>query len=48
MRGIIETGIGAGIGALLAIVLAEWFVGCGESYVDAEGIIRVGECLFFR
>lgn len=30
----------------LLIVIAEWFVGCGETYVDAKGERHQYECLF--
>ena len=29
-----------------AIVLVEWFSGCGETYIDAKGIRHTHECLF--
>jgi hypothetical protein len=31
---------------LMAVVMVEWAVGCGESYVDAKGQTHVGECVF--
>lgn len=30
----------------LLIVTAEWFAGCGETYVDAKGERHQYECLF--
>lgn len=31
---------------LMAIVAIEWLVGCGESWVQADGSRVVGECVF--
>ena len=33
---------------LLAIMLAEWFAGCGETYIDAKGVRHPHECLFIN
>jgi hypothetical protein len=30
----------------LAVVLIEWMAGCGESYVDANGVRHMNECVF--
>ena len=38
------------IGAVFVLggefVLAEWFAGCGETYVDSNGVRHNHECLF--
>ena len=34
--------------ALLAVVMVEWAVGCGESYVDHQGQTHVGDCVFIK
>jgi hypothetical protein len=31
-----------------AVILLEWLVGCGESYVDASGIRHLYECVFIN
>ena len=31
-----------------AVILAEWFAGCGESYVDSKGVTHAHECIFIR
>lgn len=31
---------------LMALIVVEWAVGCGESYVDAYGKRHYHECLF--
>lgn len=36
------------IGALLAVILLEWAAGCGESYVDSQGVTHLNECLFIN
>jgi hypothetical protein len=33
---------------LLAVMLMEWMVGCGESYVDSKGVTHLNECLFIN
>lgn len=33
---------------LLAVVLVEWAVGCGETYTDAQGTVHVNECVFLN
>jgi hypothetical protein len=30
---------------LIALVLVEWAVGCGETYTDAQGVEHIGECV---
>ena len=31
-----------------AMVLAEWAVGCGETYTDAKGVTHSNQCLFLN
>jgi hypothetical protein len=33
---------------LLAVVIVEWFAGCGETWVQADGTRVVGECVFIN
>lgn len=33
---------------LIAVLLMEWMVGCGESYVDSKGGTHLNECLFIN
>ena len=35
-------------GVFLAVLFAEWLVGCGETYVDSKGIRHQHECLFIK
>jgi hypothetical protein len=32
----------------LALVMIEWVVGCGESYVDSAGTRHYNECVFVK
>ena len=34
------------VGGLLAVLVLEWMAGCGESYVDANGVRHQNECVF--
>ena len=31
---------------LMAVLVIEWLAGCGESYVDANGVRHLNECVF--
>ena len=31
---------------LMAVLLIEWFAGCGETYIDANGVRHAYECVF--
>lgn len=33
-------------GMAMAVITIEWFAGCGESYVDANGVRHLNECVF--
>jgi hypothetical protein len=30
----------------VAVLFLEWFVGCGETYIDANGVRHAYECMF--
>jgi hypothetical protein len=32
--------------ALMATVIIEWAVGCGETYTDSQGVEHQNECVF--
>jgi len=32
--------------AFLALMLIEWMAGCGETYIDANGVRHQYECVF--
>ncbi len=36
------------IGLLMLVLLLEWMVGCGETYIDAKGVRHEYTCLFIR
>jgi hypothetical protein len=46
MRLIAEILIAALFAALIATVLIEWAVGCGQEWTDAAGQTHIGECVF--
>jgi hypothetical protein len=43
---LVGTLIVAALSALGALLLIEWMAGCGESYVDANGVRHYNECVF--
>ena len=32
--------------SFMAVMVIEWLAGCGESYVDANGVRHINECVF--
>ena len=43
------TAMGAlAIGLVITVLLMEWMVGCGESYVDSKGERHQYACVFFN
>lgn len=34
------------IGVAMAILLMEWMVGCGETYIDSKGVSHKYACMF--
>jgi nitrogen fixation-related uncharacterized protein len=46
MRLIIEILAAALFAALMATIIIEWAVGCGQEYQDAAGQTHIGECVF--
>jgi len=36
------------MGAFFALVLVEWAAGCGETYIDANGVTHQNECVFLE
>ena len=36
------------IGIVGALLIGEWAVGCGETYVDSKGITHQETCVFIR
>lgn len=36
------------IALFFAIILAEWAVGCGETFTDSRGVKHKNECLFAK
>ena len=48
MKTLIEITIALLLGALLALILIEWAAGCGETYIDAQGVEHQNECVFLE
>jgi hypothetical protein len=46
MKILLDVLVATVFGVFLAVLFAEWMVGCGETYVDARGIRHQNECLF--
>ena len=50
MRGFLTWLVQAIIGLVFvggfAFLAAEWFAGCGEHYVDANGVTHINQCLW--
>jgi hypothetical protein len=44
MKLIMEFIIAALFSALLALLIVEWAIGCGQTYTDAQGVEHVGQC----
>jgi nitrogen fixation-related uncharacterized protein len=30
--------------ALMALLIVEWAIGCGQPYTDAQGVEHIGQC----
>ena len=52
IKGLIRAICTALVAALVALffasILAEWAVGCGETFTDSRGIKHKNECLFVK
>ena len=48
LRAIFAGIFAAFVALFFAIILAEWAVGCGETFTDSRGIKHQNECLFVK
>lgn len=48
LRGLATGLLGVALMGLFLLLLTEWLMGCGESYVDAKGKTHTGECVFIN
>lgn len=48
LKAIIEFVLGIAILIVLAMLMLEWVVGCGESYEDAQGKTHIQDCIFIK
>ena len=46
MKKILNLALASLIGIALALLLMEWMVGCGETYIDSKGDRHKYACLF--
>ena len=46
LKNIATIALGCLIGMVGALLLLEWAVGCGETYIDAKGVTHAHECVF--
>jgi len=46
MKKVLNLALATLIGTALALLLMEWMVGCGESYIDSKGVSHKYACLF--
>lgn len=46
MRSVLKLGLLCALIMFFVMLLVEWTIGCGESYVDANGVRHQYECAF--
>jgi hypothetical protein len=46
MKKVLNLALASLIGIALALLLMEWMVGCGETYIDSKGVSHKHACLF--
>jgi len=46
VRNALRLGFLCVVAIVLAVLLVEWMAGCGETYVDANGVRHQYECVF--
>jgi hypothetical protein len=46
MKKLLNLALATAIGVAMAILLMEWMVGCGETYIDSKGVSHKHACLF--
>jgi hypothetical protein len=46
MKWLLHAALALAIGVAVAVLLAEWMVGCGETYIDSKGVSHKHACLF--
>lgn len=46
MKKLINLVMALTIGVAMAILLMEWMVGCGETYIDSKGVSHKYACMF--
>ncbi len=46
MKKLLNLVLATAIGVAMAILLMEWMVGCGETYIDSKGVSHKYACMF--
>ena len=46
MKKLLNLALAIVIGVVMAILLMEWMVGCGETYIDSQGVRHSYACMF--
>jgi len=46
MKKVLNLALATLIGTALALLIMEWMVGCGETYIDSKGVSHKYACLF--
>jgi hypothetical protein len=46
MKKLLNLALALIIGVAMAILLMEWMVGCGETYIDSKGVSHKYACMF--
>jgi hypothetical protein len=46
MKKVLNLALASLIGIAMALLLMEWMVGCGETYIDSKGVSHKHACLF--
>jgi hypothetical protein len=46
MKKLLNLALATAIGVAMAILLMEWMVGCGETYIDSKGVSHKYACMF--
>jgi len=48
LRWLLQVAVVTGCTVLIVLCLAEWMVGCGETYVDAKGVRHANDCIVVK
>ena len=46
LKNVLTISFGCLIGIVGALLIIEWAVGCGETYIDSKGVTHANDCVF--